>query len=76
MPKKLKRFLIARILFMIWLSFVSGVFEAIGASLAGGYFTIIVWGLRVVFILAACAFAWRFYTGIYRDGDLLFDGVT
>lgn len=73
MNRKLKRFIVNMILTTVQISFVTCIGEALRDLFGGEALTLMVWGLYLVLIIAICLFAWRFYTGIYRDGDFLDD---
>ena len=73
MNRKLKRFIVNMILTTVEISFATGICEALRDLIGGETLTIMVWGLYLILIIAICLFAWRFYTGFYRDGDFLDD---
>jgi len=61
------------ILTTVQISFVTGICEAFRDSFGGEALSLLVWSIYSILIIAICLFAWRFYTGFYRDGDLLDD---
>jgi hypothetical protein len=73
MPKKLKKYLINSVALVVWLLFVTGVFQAVGERFAGEYFGRIVFGLNCLVVLVIAWRTWRVYSGIYRTHDLLLD---
>jgi hypothetical protein len=73
MPKKLKKYLIKSVVLIVWLLFVTGLFQGVGASFAGEYFGRIEVGLDCLLILVIVWRTWRVYSGVYRTHDLLLD---
>ena len=71
MNKKFRRFIKNVILITFELSFAICICEAFQNVFGGEVLAPIIWGLYVILIVAICLFAWRFYTGVYRDGDFL-----
>lgn len=72
MTKKLKWFIGNFIITMIGFGCVLFLYEHIGALFVDKYYTLILWGLRLLSVVAAAVFAW---VGIkrYNDGDFLID---
>ena len=71
MNRKLKRLIWNWILVTIQLSFTIGLLKALQELFGVESLTPLVWGLYAILVIAMFLFAWRFYTGCYRDGDLL-----
>jgi hypothetical protein len=72
MPKRLKHFIYNSILATIVLGVVEVVYNQIGPFVAGDYFTLILWGIRLVTFAVFAFIAWRLSVGL-RNGDLLID---
>jgi hypothetical protein len=71
MRRKLKRLIWNWILTTIQLSFAIGLLKALQERFEVESLAPLVWGLYSILFIATCLFGWRFYTGCYRDGDLL-----
>jgi len=71
MNRKLKRFILNWVVTTIQLSFVIGLLESLPKVMDAESLALMVWALYAVLFIATCLFGWRFYTGCYRDGDLL-----
>jgi hypothetical protein len=57
---------------MLVLGLASFLYDQIGPSVAGDYFTLILWGIRLVTAAVIGFISWRLYIG-FRDGHLLVD---
>jgi hypothetical protein len=71
MNRKLKRLIWNWILVTIQLSFTIGMLEALQEIFGVESLRLLIWALYAILVFAMCLFGWRFYTGCYRDGDLL-----
>lgn len=71
MSRKLKHLIWNWILVTIQLSFTIGLLKALQDRFEVESLALLVWGLYAILVIATCLFGWRFYTGCYRDGDLL-----
>lgn len=71
MNRKLKRLIWDWILVTIQLSFTAGLLKALQEGYEVESLGLLVWGLYALLFIVTCLFGWRFYTGCYRDGDLL-----
>ena len=71
MNRKLKCLIWNWILVTIQLSFTIGLLKVLQQRFEAESLTMLVRGLYVTLFIATCLFGWRFYTGCYRDGDLL-----
>ena len=71
MSRKLKHLIWNWILVTIQLSFTIGLLKALQELFGVESLALLVWGLYIILFIATCLFGWRFYTGCYRDGDLL-----
>jgi hypothetical protein len=71
-PKRLKHFICNSILAAIVLGVVEVVYNQIGPFVAGDYFALILWGIRLVTFAVFAFIAWRLCAGL-QNGDLLID---
>ena len=71
MNKKFRRFIKNLILITFKLSFAICICEALENLFSTEVLVPVIWGLYAILFVAVCLFAWRFYTGVYRDGDFL-----
>ncbi len=71
MNRKLKRLIWNWILVTIQLSFTIGLLKALQEVFEVEALASLIWALYVILFIAMCLLGWRFYTGCYRDGDLL-----
>ena len=53
---------------------VAVIYDRIGPFMAGEYYTLILWGIRLFTFASFACIAWRLYVGC-RDGHLLFDDL-
>jgi hypothetical protein len=56
----------------IVLGTVTAIYDQIGPYVAGDYFTLILWGIRLVTVAVIVFITWRLSIGL-RNGDLLLD---
>jgi hypothetical protein len=72
--RRLKKFIVRSIIAVAFLALVEGGYEQIGPIVAGDYFTMILWGIRIVTVAVFAFIAWRLCVGC-RSGYLLFDDL-
>jgi hypothetical protein len=71
-PKRLKQFICNSAIAALVLGLVEVVYDQVGPFLAGDYFTLILWGIRLVTVAVMAFIIWRLYVGL-KNGDLLID---
>ena len=74
MSRRLKKFIYRSIITALFLGVVEVIYDQIGPIVAGDYFTLILWGIRLVTVAVLVFIGWRLYVGC-RDGYLLFDDL-
>jgi ABC-type thiamin/hydroxymethylpyrimidine transport system permease subunit len=70
--KRLKKFIYRSFLAALFLGVVSFLYDQIGPTVAGDYFTMILWIIRLISVAVIGFIIWRLFIGL-RDGYLLFD---
>jgi hypothetical protein len=70
--RRLKKFIGRSIIAAIVLGTVEAIYDQIGPYVAGDYFTLILWGIRLVSVAVLAFIVWRLCVGC-RNGHLLFD---
>jgi len=72
MPKRLKAFACKSILTALYLGVAYAAYTKIGPFVAGDYFTLILWSIRLAMVAVLAFIFWRLCVGL-KDGDLYRD---
>ena len=73
MPKRLKRHILNFIKFYAVYFVIATAVEGAQQIVGPEHYTIIRWGLALVYFSISAWFVWRFYTGMIRDMDFYDD---